>query len=76
MQTSVRIQCLKNLRVPFQDSSTKNELGSKIRMKGIADGQQVNIIILPLISPEGWRMSGGRGCGGPIEGCSCFPRCH
>ena len=45
----------------LQDSSirfsTKGELGPKIKPKGIVDGQQVNILILPLIGPVGRRRS-------------------
>ncbi len=35
------------LRVPSQGSSTKGESGPKIRLKGIVDGQQVNILVPP-----------------------------
>jgi hypothetical protein len=52
-KTLVRIQCPKNLRFPPQGSSTKGELGPKIRPKGIVDGQQVNIPVLPLVGTEG-----------------------
>jgi hypothetical protein len=43
----VRIQCPENLRVPPQGSSTEGESGPKIRPKGVVDGQQVNIPVLP-----------------------------
>nr|GEV74343.1 cytochrome c biogenesis protein, chloroplastic [Tanacetum cinerariifolium] len=49
----VRIQCPENLRVPPQGSSTEGELGPKIRLKGVVDGQQMNIHVLPLVGPEG-----------------------
>ncbi|KAK7371126.1 hypothetical protein VNO78_36843 [Psophocarpus tetragonolobus] len=35
-----QIQCLENLRVPPQGSSTEGESGPKIRPKGVVDGQQ------------------------------------
>ncbi|THG11374.1 hypothetical protein TEA_018876 [Camellia sinensis var. sinensis] len=50
-----RIQCPENLRVPPQGSSTEGESGPKIRPKGVVDGQQVNIPVLPLVGPEGRR---------------------
>lgn len=55
MQTLVRIQCPKNLRVPPQGSSRKGESGPKIRLIGIVDGQHVNIPVLPLIGHKGRR---------------------
>jgi hypothetical protein len=48
----------RNLRVPPQGSSMEGELGPKIRPKGVVDGQQVNILVLPLFGPEGWRRLG------------------
>ncbi|KAI3663647.1 hypothetical protein L6452_45660 [Arctium lappa] len=57
-QTLVRIQCPENLRVPPQGSSTEGESGPKIRPKGVVDGQQVNIPVLPLVGPEGRRRLG------------------
>lgn len=50
----VRIQFLKNPRVPPQDLSTKGESGLK-KLKGIVNGQQVNILVLPFVGPKGWR---------------------
>ncbi|KAD5961253.1 hypothetical protein E3N88_12726 [Mikania micrantha] len=50
-----QIQCPENLRVPPQGSSTEGESGPKIRPKGVVDGQQVNIPVLPLVGPEGRR---------------------
>lgn len=49
----VRIQFLKNPRVPPQDLSTKGESGLK-KLKGIVNGQQVNILVLPFVNLEGW----------------------
>jgi hypothetical protein len=43
----VRIQCPENLRVPPQGSSTEGESGPKIRPRGVVDGQQANIPVLP-----------------------------
>ncbi|KAL0684768.1 hypothetical protein Bca4012_051616 [Brassica carinata] len=50
-----QIQCPENPRVPPQGSSTEGESGPKIRPKGVVDGQQVNIPVLPLVGPEGRR---------------------
>ncbi|KAF3784490.1 hypothetical protein EJ110_NYTH23275 [Nymphaea thermarum] len=44
-----------NLKVPPQGSSTEGDSGSKIRPKGVVDGHRVNIHVLPLIGPQGWR---------------------
>ena len=44
--------------VPPQGSSTEGESGPKIRPKGVVDGQQVNIPVLPLVGPEGRRRLG------------------
>jgi hypothetical protein len=41
----VRIQCPENLRVR---KVREGESGPKIRPKGVVDGQQVNIPVLPL----------------------------
>ncbi|GJR13290.1 hypothetical protein Tco_0795942 [Tanacetum coccineum] len=49
---------MENLRVPLQGSSTEGESGPKIRPKGVVDGQQVNIPVLPLVGPEGRRRLG------------------
>ncbi len=54
----VRIQCPENLRVPPLGSSTEGESGPKIRPKGVVDGQQVNIPVLPLVGPEERRRLG------------------
>uniref|UniRef100_A0A6N2L9E4 Uncharacterized protein ycf68 n=1 Tax=Salix viminalis TaxID=40686 RepID=A0A6N2L9E4_SALVM len=58
--TLVRIQCPENLRVPPQGSSTEGESGPKIRPKGVVDGQQANIPVLPLLS-RGRRRLGKKG---------------
>jgi hypothetical protein len=54
----VRIQCPENPRFPPQGSSTEGESGPKIRPKGVVDGQQVNIPVLPLVGTEGQRRLG------------------
>eukprot|EP01018_Ginkgo_biloba_P002089 Gb_15570 [translate_table: standard] len=41
--------------LPVIGSSTEGESGPKIRPKGVVDGQQVNIPVLPLVGPEGRR---------------------
>lgn len=57
-QTFVIIQCSKNLRVPLQGLSIGDELGPKIRWKGVVDGHQMNIAILLFVGPEEWRRLG------------------
>ncbi|KAK1405843.1 hypothetical protein QVD17_42446 [Tagetes erecta] len=57
-RSALEIQCPENLRVPPQGSSTEGESGPKIRPKGVVDGQQVNIPVLPLVGPEGRRRLG------------------
>ncbi|XP_023535329.1 putative UPF0481 protein At3g02645 [Cucurbita pepo subsp. pepo] len=48
----------KNYPGILQGLSTEDELGPKIRPKGVVDGQQVNIPVLPLVGPEGRRRLG------------------
>ncbi len=52
-QTLVKIQCLENLRVPSQGSSTEGEPRPKIRLKGVIDGEQVNILVPPPCWSQG-----------------------
>ncbi|KAL8159285.1 hypothetical protein V2J09_000822 [Rumex salicifolius] len=47
-------------RKPKGSSASFIHGGPKIRPKGVVDGQQVNIPILPLVGPEGWSMLGER----------------
>ncbi|GJZ16820.1 ribosomal protein L2 [Tanacetum coccineum] len=47
-------------RVPPQGSSTEGESRPKIRPKGVVDGQQVNIPVLPLVGPKGQRRLEGK----------------
>jgi len=48
----MRIQCLENPRVPPQGSSMEGESRPKIRPKGVANEQYVNIPVLPFVGPE------------------------
>ncbi|GJR20417.1 hypothetical protein Tco_0352329 [Tanacetum coccineum] len=49
-------------------SSTEGESGPKIRPKGVVDGQQVNIPVLPLVGPEGRRRLGEPATEAPVNG--------
>ncbi|GJQ94063.1 putative reverse transcriptase domain-containing protein [Tanacetum coccineum] len=51
-----------------QSSSTEGESGPKIRPKGVVDGQQVNIPVLPLVGPEGRRRLGEPATEAPVNG--------
>jgi hypothetical protein len=57
-QTEVRIQCRGTLKAPLLGASTEGESGPKIRRKGVVDGQQVNMTVLPLVGTEGRRRLG------------------
>ena len=46
-ETEVRIFSVENLRVPGEGSSALGKSGPKVRPKGVADGQQVDIPVLP-----------------------------
>ena len=43
----MRIFAAENLRVPGEGSSAQGKSGPKARPKGVADGQQVDIPVLP-----------------------------
>ena len=43
----MRISTVENLRVPEEGSSSQGKSGPKARPKGVADGQQVEIPVLP-----------------------------
>ena len=43
----MRIFTVENLRIPGEGSSTQGKSGPKARPKGVADGQQVEIPVLP-----------------------------
>ena len=51
----MRIQCPENLRFPPEGSSTEGESGPKVRPKGVANGQRVNIPVPLIIGIEGRR---------------------
>ena len=54
----MRIQCPENLRFPPEGSSAEGESGPKVRPKGVANGQQVNIPVPYIIDTEGRRRLG------------------
>jgi hypothetical protein len=45
----VRIFTVESLRFPGEGSSAQGKSGPKLRPKGVSDGQQVEIPVLPLI---------------------------
>ena len=45
----MRIFTVENLRFPGEGSSAQGKSGPKLRPKGVSDGQQVEIPVLPLI---------------------------
>ena len=48
-ESKVRNFTVENLRFPGEGSSTQGKSGPKARPKGVADGQQVEIPVLPLL---------------------------
>ena len=44
----MRIFTVESLRFPGEGSSTQGKSGPKLRPKGVSDGQQVEIPVLPL----------------------------
>jgi hypothetical protein len=48
-ESEVRIFTVENLRFPGEGSSTQGKSGPKPRPKGVGDGQQVEIPVLPLL---------------------------
>lgn len=48
-ESKVRIFTVENLRFPGEGSSAQGKSGPKLRPKGVSDGQQVEIPVLPLI---------------------------
>ncbi|KAK4374866.1 hypothetical protein RND71_005543 [Anisodus tanguticus] len=65
-----------NWVVAITGSSTDGESGPKIKPKGVVDGQDVNIHVLPLVGPEGCRRLGlpKDGCRFKNVRCLCFFR--
>ena len=51
----MRIQCPENLRFPPEGSSAEGESGPKVRPKGVANGQRVNIPVPLIVDIEGRR---------------------
>ena len=47
-ESEVRIFAVENPRFPGQGSSSQGQSGPKARPKGVVDGQQVDIPVLPL----------------------------
>ena len=68
-ESIVRIYAVESLRFPGEGLSAQGKSGSKPRPKGVVDGQQVDIPVLPQIdkeskqghrriaSPSGWKCS-------------------
>ncbi len=48
-ESKVRIFTVENLRIPGEGSSAQGKSGPKPRPKGVGDGQQVEIPVLPLL---------------------------
>ena len=46
-ESKVRILAIESLRFPGEGSSAQGKSGPKARPKGVADGQQVDIPVLP-----------------------------
>ena len=49
----MRILSIESLRFPGEGSSALGKSGPKVRPKGVADGQQVDIPVLVLLVMEG-----------------------
>ena len=47
-ESKVRIFTVESLRFPGEGSSTQGKSGPKLRPRGVSDGQQVEIPVLPL----------------------------
>ena len=48
-ESKVRIFTVESLRFPGEGSSTQGKSGPKPRPRGVGDGQQVDIPVLPLL---------------------------
>ena len=53
-ESKVRIFTVENLRFPGEGSSAQGKSGPKARPKGVVDGQQVEIPVLPEIVSKRW----------------------
>ena len=49
-ESKVRIFTIENLRFPGEGSSAQGKSGPKPRPRGVGDGQQVEIPVLPLFA--------------------------
>ena len=47
-ESAVRIRAVENPRFPGEGSSSRGKSGPKPRPKGVGDGQQVEIPVLPM----------------------------
>ena len=62
----MRILYPENLRFPPEGSSAEGESGPKVRPKGVADGQRVNIPVPLFIDNEGRRRLSWPDIGLPV----------
>ncbi len=53
-ESKVRIFTVENLRFPGEGSSAQGKSGPKARPRGVVDGQQVEIPVLPSLVIEKW----------------------
>ena len=58
-ESKVRIFTVENLRFPGEGSSAQGKSGPKARPKGVVDGQQVEIPVLPITRYERSGDAGG-----------------
>ena len=57
-ESEVRNFTVESLRFPGEGSSTQGKSGPKPRPRGVGDGQQVEIPVLPLLVIEKWGRRG------------------
>ena len=62
-ESEVRIFTVESLRFPGEGSSAQGKSGPKLRPRGVGDGQQVEIPVLPLlvkreVGTQGDKLSG------------------
>ena len=58
-ESKVRIFTVENLRFPGEGSSSQGKSGPKLRPRGVGDGQQVKIPVLPLFDKKRSGDAGG-----------------
>ena len=51
-ESVARIHAVESLRFPGEGLSAQGKSGSKLRPKGVGDGQQVDIPVPPIIDKE------------------------